>query len=147
MILAKRDGRLVFHWPASIQELVKAQELVDKHKMEYEDFSNLRRSAIRAARNWQLCACGSLCDAIPREKVGARYGGQRLRDFEVEPLPHQQAPIDNKLRDLGFRFYGAITNARYKQAETILANIEKRAGAVLEKLGKKIKRYTKPIKK
>lgn len=145
MITAKRDGRVVYHWPASLKELVRER---NKSRMVYSNkYYYLLSEAQTAAASWQLCACGSLCDAIPRDKQVLKYDGKLKRQLKgIEPVPYKAAPEDSQLRTLGYDFYSHIDNENFEEAEITLAEIEKRAGEVLFALGKKKKTYGKILK-
>jgi hypothetical protein len=65
---------------------------------------------------WVTCACGNLCDIIPRSPLGC--------------------PIDDYLEFLGIDFNNSIQDARYDLAKQILAKIEKRSEEIIEGLTK-----------
>jgi hypothetical protein len=91
--------------------------------------------ARKAAGTWQLCSCGTLCEAIPRAD---------------EKHPSLRAPKDSKLADLGMQFlrnmaslkdahtkYGTSSKVVKFNAERALKThlaIEKRAGQILDEI-------------
>jgi hypothetical protein len=68
------------------------------------------------AEAWVTCACGNLCDIIPRSPLGC--------------------PIDDYLEFLGIAFNNSIQDARYDIAKGILAKIEKRSEELIFELTK-----------
>ncbi len=66
------------------------------------------------ACSWTTCACGHLCDAIPRSKAG----GNR--------------PVDGTLSFLGQQFYDAMKMRNVKYGKQLLGLIEIRAAQVLK---------------
>lgn len=80
--------------------------------------------AIRLASEWVTCACGNLCDAIPRYIgiSGSRYG----------------SPKDDKLVDLGYQFMGEIENRKVDSAKITLQQIEERSAEILQLMTPKV---------
>lgn len=66
------------------------------------------------ANSWVTCACGNLCDAIPRALDGA--------------------PLDAELRSLGLTFMNNIEYQDSKLALETLDKIEKRSSAILTEI-------------
>lgn len=156
MITTIRDGRKVYHWPASIRQLVLAHEsarasdggesyTLDQNSTKQRiAFRKLNRQAAQAASDWQLCACGSLCRAIPRVEEEEESDG-RVRGVEI--IPHMFEPKDRPLRKLGLGFMEAIRSANYGLAFVTMEQIEERAAIVLAKLGEVPKKYEAPNKR
>jgi hypothetical protein len=65
---------------------------------------------------WVTCACGNLCDIIPRSPLGR--------------------PIDDYLELLGIVFNNNIQDAEYDAAKKILARIENRSAEIIFELTK-----------
>ena len=143
MIKAIRDGREVYHWPASLKELIKLRRkygaLSKDRRMDEIEYQKAYFDASEAANNWQLCACGSLCQAIPRR-------GEMESDYSSTPDKYPHAPIDPKLARLGLSFVKLVEREKYKEALELIDKIEVRAAEVLKQLGKRPKKYGKPIK-
>ena len=74
------------------------------------------------ARKWPTCACGNLCDVIPRKKEGDYFG------MGGEPL-------DKKLTDLGLDFLNAIYAHNALSARITLHQIETRSAEILAQMG------------
>jgi S-ribosylhomocysteine lyase LuxS involved in autoinducer biosynthesis len=68
------------------------------------------------AEAWVTCACGNLCDIIPRSPLGC--------------------PIDDYLELLGIAFNNNIQDAEYDVAKKILARIENRSAEIIFELTK-----------
>jgi len=68
------------------------------------------------ASDWPTCACGNLCDAIPR------------RDGQL----HE--PADLRLRGLGSSFYYAVESEDWNQATDLLQKIEARSVELLKEI-------------
>jgi hypothetical protein len=68
------------------------------------------------AEAWVTCACGNLCDIIPRSPLGC--------------------PLDDYLQLLGINFNNSIQDAEYDDAKEILAKIEKRSEEIIFELTK-----------
>lgn len=151
MKIAIRDNRKVYHWPASIRQLVEAKFAAKKSGSDTEPFQpdtpaqqrywDLYNDARKAAGEWQLCACGSLCRAIPRVK---NKDDDDITAPGIEVIPKMDEPKDKPLRHLGLRFYHAIDSEDYGLAFVTMEQIEERAAVVLSKLGKKKKNYEAP---
>jgi len=82
-----------FNWFEALKK--KRKDIHDWKLLQYR--SNL----------WVTCACGNLCDIIPRDEIGS--------------------PIDWILRMLGYDFNTAIQKKYNKKALSILKLIEKRS--------------------
>lgn len=145
MITCKRDGRLVYHWPESIKQLKRAQSAAKRYgsgSKAQKNYEELHDKASRASGAWQLCACGSLCDAIPRD---SHYNYPA--DLGDGVVSSQSPPQDEVLSNLGIDFCGEIGNRKYDKAMKTILAIEVRAGEVLSEIGKRKKNYGKPILK
>jgi hypothetical protein len=68
------------------------------------------------AESWVTCACGNLCDIIPRYPIGS--------------------PVDEELQSLGIAFNNSIQDTRYDDAKEILDKIEKRSAELIFELTK-----------
>lgn len=141
MIICNRDGRRVYHWPASIAELVEAKK--GKTSAGKKQYRELLEDAKNASADWQLCACGSLCDAIPR-KISYRHEASPNQDGVIPALG---CPIDDELSNLGGEFCADICGQHFDRALNRMNSIEIRAGEILHELGKRKKNYGKPILK
>lgn len=69
---------------------------------------------VRKAACWTTCACGEQDARIPRDGDGE--------------------PLDEKLTDLGCRFYRNTLNCNAAEAAETLVKIERRAAEVLQEL-------------
>ena len=74
-----------------------SKEVKEEYYGEAYDFSG----------GWVTCACGQLCDALPKGE-------------------HANAPLDNELGDLGVVFCSEINVKDWDEAKTTLDKIEKR---------------------
>lgn len=73
-------------------------------------------AATDLSSRWVTCACGNLCDAIPR-------------------LEHLEGrPQDRELAELGTMFTDNIEDANWPQARQTLAAIEARSAQLLKEL-------------
>lgn len=146
MILAKRDGRTVYHWPKSLEALIKARDNAkgkEHYRADTVIYEMMKEEAMNAANKWQMCACGALCSAIPRHRSehATCYG----KPDYIDVLPSRGRPQDSRLKILGRDFYKAIKHEDYEGAQSTLLAIEVRAGQILREMGKTKKRYGKPI--
>lgn len=71
-----------------------------------------------AASHWPTCACGQLCKNLPREVDGA--------------------PLDARLRRLGFLFMDAVESEIWKDALDVFHQIEARTAELLKQQEEKI---------
>lgn len=71
--------------------------------------------ALRRAESWTTCACGNLCDAIPRDQ-------------------ETKKPLDKDLAGLGMNFIDAISYRDVEWAYDTLTAIERRAAEILAEL-------------
>lgn len=81
----------------------------------------------RKAKNWVTCACGTLCELIPR------YNKSTM-DGNFSSTKKDGAPIDWPLRKLGISFYSHVENENWKAAKTTLDKIEKRSAQIIAEL-------------
>jgi hypothetical protein len=65
---------------------------------------------------WVTCACGNLCDIIPRYPIGS--------------------PVDEELQYMGIDFDCEIKRADFMRAKEILAKIERRSEEIIFELTK-----------
>lgn len=70
--------------------------------------------AIRLARTWVTCACGTQCEELPRHLDGS--------------------PMDEVLGGLGVAFMDRINHRDWYAARTTLAQIESRSQELLEQM-------------
>lgn len=78
----------------------------------------------RKAKDWTTCACGTLCELIPRYTM----------DYSYNTANRDGAPKDTKLRKLGMKFYECVNNEQWKIAKTTLDKIEKRSVEIIAEL-------------
>lgn len=71
------------------------------------------------ARHWTTCACGSQCAIIPRSPE-ITSGGVGM-------------PLDEKLANLGTRFYSLICHGEWRDAKLTLKQIERRSLILIKK--------------
>jgi hypothetical protein len=81
-----------------------------------EYLSNEHDIACNLAADWVTCACGNLCDIIPRSPIGR--------------------PSDRELEILGVHFHYSIKGADFMRAKETLAKIEKRSEELIFELTK-----------
>jgi hypothetical protein len=67
------------------------------------------------AAGWITCACGNLCDALPRDRDGE--------------------PTDQFLADFGYEFFFAIQEKNLREARETLSKIEARSTELLKEMG------------
>jgi hypothetical protein len=72
--------------------------------------------AVILSAEWVTCACGNLCDIIPRSKVGT--------------------PMDDELEILGLNFNDEIIHYKLEDAKDTIFEIEKRSSEVIAGLRK-----------
>ncbi len=93
-------GRPMFDWNAALaKEEISVEEWMDMDTK---------------ASDWVTCACGNLCDIIPRYENGR--------------------PEDEELAMLGINFCSAIENLNKAYALETLALIEQRSATLIKKL-------------
>ena len=88
----------------------QGKELIDWNKIlndESVPISNYKRRAM----DWVTCACGNLCDVIPRGRLGK--------------------PKDYKLKILGYFFSVEIENNDREGARETIQRIEKRSTEII----------------
>lgn len=112
---AEANNEPPFDWAAFLHQTSFTQEELNK--------------ADELASDWVTCACGNLCDAIPREKEMGD-GGEKL----------EGSPIDRKLSTLGIDFMSAIRGMNEDidlrlHAIDLLVKIEKRSSEILTEMG------------
>jgi len=90
----------------------KFLDLSKKKKLQFQDIAD------RKAGNWVTCACGQLCDVLPRDESGI--------------------PEDEQLRTLGKIFYDSIVDSDFKFAKKLLKRIEKRSLKLIKRKLKEI---------
>jgi hypothetical protein len=100
---AETKGESAFDWNALLE-----------NPPEY--LSNEHYRACDLSGEWVTCACGNLCDIIPRSPIGR--------------------PSDTELESLGVNFYYAIKECEWQKAKEILAKIEKRSEEIIFELTK-----------
>jgi hypothetical protein len=100
---SEKKGEKSFDWNAFLEN--PPQYLSNEHDM-----------ACNLAADWVTCACGNLCDIIPRSQIGR--------------------PCDRELEILGVHFHYSIKGADFTRAKETLAKIEKRSAEIIEGLTK-----------
>lgn len=90
----------------------KFLDLSKKKKLQFQDIAD------RKSGNWVTCACGQLCDSLPRDESGI--------------------PEDEQLHALGVVFYDSIVDSDFKFAKKILKRIEKRSLKLINRKRAKI---------
>jgi hypothetical protein len=100
---AEKKGEKAFDWNKFLE-----------NPPEYASTEHL--DACDLAEAWVTCACGNLCDIIPRSTLKAG------------------CPLDDKLEFLGIGFNNSIQDAKYDVAKEILARIEKRSEEIIFEL-------------
>lgn len=91
-------------------------------------------SVIEKSGQWTTCACGNMCDAIPRwsREDANPSSGIRTSDGNY-PMPGE--PKDGELSRLGMKFYDEIQDKDWEDAKDTLIKIERRSKEVLVGLG------------
>jgi hypothetical protein len=79
-----------------------------------EYLSNEHLDACDLSCEWVTCACGNLCDIIPRSPIGR--------------------PYDTELESLGIDFDYEIKRAEWQKAKETLEKIEKRSEEIIFEL-------------
>jgi len=74
--------------------------------------------------DWVTCACGNLCDAIPRRDDNAGWGRSGLKG----------EPVDFRLAHMGLQFSYQVRTEQYALAISTLREIEERAVEILEQM-------------
>jgi hypothetical protein len=100
---AEKKGKEAFDWNKFLENPP------EKGSEEHLDACDL-------AEDWVTCACGNLCDIIPRSTLGR--------------------PLDDKLESLGIDFNNSVQDARYDVGKETLAKIEKRSEEIIKELTK-----------
>jgi hypothetical protein len=83
-----------------------------KNPPQYPSIEHYR--ACDLASEWVTCACGNLCDIIPRSPIGR--------------------PSDRELESLGVDFHYSVKGGEWQKAKEILAKIEKRSEEIIAEL-------------
>lgn len=104
---AESQGEAPLDWNHWLDEAIR------KEPSEYE-----RDEAAELALGWVTCACGNLCDSIPRDGCGA--------------------PRDAQLYYEGCEFSDLIESGEWKQAKTTLVGIEARSAFLLSQMAGEI---------
>lgn len=157
MIHAIRDGREVIHWPETIKELIalkkkhgasewmEAAEDFDPEYFDGNEYEFALGKAMTAASDWPLCACGSLCRAVPRLTFEESCKMPYVPDEHSGTRAHG-APKDRELARLGIGFMRAIEKQDFEDAIFIQARIENRTITILEEMGLAPQPYEAPRK-
>lgn len=64
--------------------------------------------------SWVTCACGNMCDIIPRNNIGC--------------------PFDKELTQLGGKFHGEVSDRDYTEALNTLDQIEERSEVLIKRI-------------
>lgn len=111
---AETIGKKPFDWNAFLEKAIAGK--VGKIAQD--------RAEERASK-WTTCACGNMCDIIPRKTSGFAIG----------------APLDEDLADHGQVFYTQIKSGNYKAAKVTLRKIERRSAKLIkQRVDESIKR-------
>lgn len=78
-------------------------------------------NAEELSKSWVTCACGNLCQEIPRYEHSSQKG----------------MPIDDELRYLGNKFHRCILHRYIDDAKSMLQRIEVRSSEILKELNPK----------
>lgn len=97
-----------FNWAEFLDDCIR----IDLHESDIRNMDRVRR----LAESWVTCACGNLCDKIPRLKSGC--------------------PVDDELNGLGMDFAGNIGGGYWHGARRVLEKIEVRSKVILEEIEK-----------
>jgi hypothetical protein len=100
---AETQGKTFFDWNNFLE-----------NPPEYLSIEHYR--ACDLASEWVTCACGNLCDIIPRSPIGR--------------------PSDTELESLGVNFHYAVEEGDFIGAKEILDKIEKRSEELIFELTK-----------
>jgi hypothetical protein len=103
---AESQGKRPFNW----NEFLAKETIAETEWSEAEILS----------RSWVTCACGNVCDAIPRHNSDAD-------GFTPG------SPVDDRLRHLGILFSDSIIWRRTYRAKELLLQIEARSAELLAK--------------
>lgn len=107
-------GKEPFNWNKAIAAMIKGNK---------DDKYNAKDLYDRSG-DWVTCACGNLCDIIPRDVDGT--------------------PYDGRLEDLGFIFHQDVAIEDWHKAKLTLSQIEKRSAVLINRfLEEKKKQETK----
>ena len=96
---SETQGKKIFDWNAFLENPPERRSL--RH-----------RRATDLSGRWVTCACGNLCDIIPRSAFGI--------------------PFDNELEMLGIRFHALIDDGEWENAKNTLNMIEKRSQEIID---------------
>ena len=107
----QRYGRSI-DWYDRLEELKTIKEGGKVHQR-MSEYGKLHFQAVADAQSWTTCACGNMCDIIPRDEWGA--------------------PLDDELRTLGVLFPTYIHGEQYDAAINTLDKIEKRSATLIKR--------------
>lgn len=93
--------------PVGVEAEIDWYKELDKKKPEWNKLGSL-------ALDWVSCACGNMCDIIPRDSSGK--------------------PYDDRLAYLGSKFYGVVILKSKVEALHILDLIEKRSAELIAEI-------------
>jgi hypothetical protein len=96
---SETQGKKFFDWNAFLENPPKKETLSHRY-------------AIDLSGQWVTCACGNLCDIIPRGSFGT--------------------PLDNELQRLGFMFSADIEQALWENAKNTIYLIDKRSQEIID---------------
>jgi hypothetical protein len=103
---AKKKTKRGFNWLVKLNALVRRKRpLTDNEQYDLET----------KAGSWPTCACGQLCQALPR-------------------ISHSATPLDKTLQRLGLSFYSRIQHSRWSDALVAFRKIEKRSAKLLKEM-------------
>jgi hypothetical protein len=106
-----------FDWRSFLEERIKEQPkgVTSVDNMTSKDIIKMRnkfKGEIKMAGDWVTCACGNQCSILDRDGDGE--------------------PVDDKLAELGSDFYYFVNDLDWKEAKTILKEIEKRSAKLIQ---------------
>ena len=92
-----------FNWYTELNKAIKIEPYFIMYKYLFD-----------VAGNWETCACGELCKALPKDILNR--------------------PVDKELLEHGNIFSFCIKNRQWNHAKVVLEQIEKRTAQLLKEL-------------
>lgn len=109
---SEREGHSPINWNERINKIISGE--VEYGSMEHNVY-------MRDSGQWVTCACGNMCEIIPRNTNGVFIG----------------SPSDGTLFSLGIEFHAYITKANGPKAKNVLRKIEERSEFLIKEELKK----------
>ena len=100
-----------FDWLAFLEHVAENANNLDQYAVDPVSRFKMLSQIRQLAGLWPSCACGQLCQKLPRDYLGA--------------------PRDRDLFALGRRFYDQVKNLDWPEALTTFHKIEARAAVLL----------------